>query len=190
MPQQKNLSRPSRLYPWSHFDPISYGQSLCRWPEWPGAAEKSRISAGPCRHAKRNMREACPSDGRRRDAPVGRLTKTAARHKRGVPPERHLSGDASPRRLYEGHGVTKFAKKRVSKFDERSHYVIENKGSGKRTKPNEANFAGGKTLPACSADLFRRSAVGSTLPSKSRRPSEQVCATLLYPAGGSSSDCG
>jgi hypothetical protein len=33
-------------------------------------------------------------------------------------------------------------KKRVSIFDERSHYVIENKGSAKRTKPNEANFGG------------------------------------------------
>jgi hypothetical protein len=33
-------------------------------------------------------------------------------------------------------------KKRVSIFDERSHYVIENKGSGKRTKPNEANVDG------------------------------------------------
>jgi hypothetical protein len=28
----------------------------------------------------------------------------------------------------------------VSKFDEQSHYVIENKGSEKRTKPNKANF--------------------------------------------------
>jgi hypothetical protein len=28
----------------------------------------------------------------------------------------------------------------VSIFDERSHYVIENKGSAKRTKPNKANF--------------------------------------------------
>jgi hypothetical protein len=28
----------------------------------------------------------------------------------------------------------------VSNFDERSHYVVENKGSAKRTKPNEANF--------------------------------------------------
>ena len=34
-------------------------------------------------------------------------------------------------------------KKRVSKFDERSHYVIENKGSAKRTKPNKANFPSG-----------------------------------------------
>jgi hypothetical protein len=34
----------------------------------------------------------------------------------------------------------------VSKFDEQSHYVIENKGRRKRTKPNEANFAGWKTL--------------------------------------------
>ena len=33
-------------------------------------------------------------------------------------------------------------KKRVSKFDERSRYVIENKGSRLRTKPNEANFLG------------------------------------------------
>ena len=40
-------------------------------------------------------------------------------------------------------GVTKPAKKRVSIFDERSHYVIENKGSAKRTKPNEANFPSG-----------------------------------------------
>ena len=31
-------------------------------------------------------------------------------------------------------------KKRVSIFDEQSHYVIENKGSEKRTKPNEAVF--------------------------------------------------
>ena len=33
-------------------------------------------------------------------------------------------------------------KKRVSIFDERSRYVIENKGSAKRTKPNEANYSG------------------------------------------------
>jgi len=38
------------------------------------------------------------------------------------------------------------SKKRVSNFDERSHYVIENTGSGKRTKPNEANCGGGKTV--------------------------------------------
>jgi len=43
---------------------------------------------------------------------------------------------------FEGH------KKRVSIFDEQSHYVIENKGSGKRTKPNKANFVGGKPLQA------------------------------------------
>ena len=35
-------------------------------------------------------------------------------------------------------------KKRVSKFDEQSHYVIENKESGLRTKPNKANIVGGK----------------------------------------------
>jgi hypothetical protein len=28
----------------------------------------------------------------------------------------------------------------VSIFDEQSHYIIENKGSAKRTKPNKANF--------------------------------------------------
>jgi hypothetical protein len=28
----KKLSHHSNLYPWSHFDPVSYGQSLCRWP--------------------------------------------------------------------------------------------------------------------------------------------------------------
>jgi hypothetical protein len=31
-------------------------------------------------------------------------------------------------------------KKIASKFDEQSHYVIENKGSTLRTKPNEASF--------------------------------------------------
>ena len=31
-------------------------------------------------------------------------------------------------------------KKRVSIFDEQSHYVIENKGSEKRTKPNKADY--------------------------------------------------
>jgi hypothetical protein len=31
-------------------------------------------------------------------------------------------------------------KKRLFIFDERSRYVIENKGSAKRTKPNEADF--------------------------------------------------
>ena len=36
-----------------------------------------------------------------------------------------------------GGMVTKSAKERVSKFDEQSHYVIENKGSAKRTKPNK-----------------------------------------------------
>ena len=35
-------------------------------------------------------------------------------------------------------GVTKPARKRVSKFDEQSHYIIENKESVKRTKPNKA----------------------------------------------------
>jgi len=43
-------------------------------------------------------------------------------------------------------GKAKFSKKRMSNFDEQSHYVIENKGSEKRTKPNKANFCGGKTL--------------------------------------------
>jgi hypothetical protein len=33
------------------------------------------------------------------------------------------------------------AKKRVSIFDEQSHYVIENKDSGLRTKPNKPNFS-------------------------------------------------
>ena len=37
-------------------------------------------------------------------------------------------------------------KKRVSIFDEQSHYVIENKDSALRTKPNKANFFGGKTV--------------------------------------------
>jgi len=32
------------------------------------------------------------------------------------------------------------AKERMSNFDEQSHYVVENKGSGKRTKPNKPKF--------------------------------------------------
>ena len=44
------------------------------------------------------------------------------------------------------------SKKRVSNFDERSHYVIENKRSGKRTKPNKADCVGGKTV-RCSGGL-------------------------------------
>ena len=35
--------------------------------------------------------------------------------------------------------------KRLSIFDEQSHYVIENKGLAKRTKPNKANFSRGKS---------------------------------------------
>ena len=38
------------------------------------------------------------------------------------------------------------AKKKSVFFDERSHYVIENKESEKRTKPNEANSARGKNI--------------------------------------------
>jgi hypothetical protein len=34
--------------------------------------------------------------------------------------------------------------KRLFNFDERSRYVIENKGSAKRTKPNEADFCEGE----------------------------------------------
>jgi len=33
-------------------------------------------------------------------------------------------------------------KKKLSKFGEQSHYVVENKGPAKRTKPNKANFDG------------------------------------------------
>jgi len=36
--------------------------------------------------------------------------------------------------------MTKFAKKRVSIFDEQRRYVVENKESEKRTKPNKADF--------------------------------------------------
>jgi len=32
------------------------------------------------------------------------------------------------------------AEKRMFKFDEQSHHLIENKGSAKRTKPNKPNF--------------------------------------------------
>ena len=34
----------------------------------------------------------------------------------------------------------------MSFFDERSRYIIENKGLAKRTKPNEADFAGTKSV--------------------------------------------
>ena len=44
-------------------------------------------------------------------------------------------------------------KKRVSKFDERSHHVIENKRSRLRTKPNEANFPVEKPLLPRGDDL-------------------------------------
>ena len=36
-------------------------------------------------------------------------------------------------------------KKRVSKFDEQSHYAIENKGPGLRTKPNKAKLPSGSS---------------------------------------------
>ena len=38
------------------------------------------------------------------------------------------------------------SEKRVSNFDEQSHYVIENTRSDLRTKPNEANFFGGENV--------------------------------------------
>ena len=48
-------------------------------------------------------------------------------------------------------------KKRVSKFDEQSRYVIETKGPGKRTKPNKANGVGGKACKAsCQTDSSNR----------------------------------
>jgi len=46
----------------------------------------------------------------------------------------HFFGPAGP------CGGAARRKKRVSNFDQQSHYVTENKGSGKRTKPNKANF--------------------------------------------------
>ena len=69
------------------------------------------------------------------------------------------------------------AKKRVSKFDERTHYVIENKGSGKRTKPNEANFVGGKPLPAGSPDCSAKVPGFLWTNTKCRRVRDQVGAT-------------
>jgi hypothetical protein len=51
--------------------------------------------------------------------------------------------DGTPmERLAAGRTMAKPQKKRVSKFDEQSHYVIENKRSEKRTKPNKAKFGG------------------------------------------------
>jgi hypothetical protein len=41
---------------------------------------------------------------------------------------------------FSGRKMTKFAKKRVSIFDEQRRYVVENKESEKRTKPNKADF--------------------------------------------------
>jgi hypothetical protein len=58
---------------------------------------------------------------------------SAGRYRRYV--REHRRGKAGT-----GHHPRSPQKKRVSNFDERSHYVVENKGSAKRTKPNKANF--------------------------------------------------
>ena len=73
--------------------------------------------------------------------------------------------------------MVNFAKKRVSKFDQQSHYVIENKGSGKRTKPNEANFVGGKPLRAGSPDCSSKVPGFLWANTKCRRVQDQVGAT-------------
>ena len=56
-------------------------------------------------------------------------------------PHQHGLVGAKGAVLYGAHGA-KEQKKRVSIFDEQSHYVIENKGSVKRTKPNKADLTG------------------------------------------------
>jgi len=55
---------------------------------------------------------------------------------------RGASGEAPAwKRSVSSNEALRSRKKRVSIFDERSHYVIENKDSGLRTKPNKPNFS-------------------------------------------------
>ena len=80
-------------------------------------------------------------------------------------------------RLPQGTQGGEIRKKRVSNFDERTHYVIENKGSGKRTKPNEANFVGGKPLPVGNPDCSSKVPGFLWANTKCRRVRDQVGAT-------------
>jgi hypothetical protein len=68
---------------------------------------------------------------------VRRQTGETSQNNLGTPHGRDARATAKGERY--GFGDRQGPQKRVSIFDELSPYVVENKGSEKRTKPNEAN---------------------------------------------------
>ena len=135
-PQRKILSHRSQPSPSSYFNLVNYGRSLCSRR---GNAEGRDMPGGrmPSVHGRLYENSFCITVRLSCSAVVAR---TGPRWNGCRPGARGRS----------------HRKKRVSIFDQQSHYVIENKGSEKRTKPNKAKFGGwgnrrrGARAAACS----------------------------------------
>jgi hypothetical protein len=111
---------------------------------------------------------ATPSAGPGRSAMIGGVELSIILSRRGTTVSAGVARTSRP--CSAGARSRSLQKKRVSNFDEQSRYVIETKGSGKRTKPNKANLVGGKDCKngraAVQSACFisRGMPVGSVLP--------------------------